>query len=212
MTGPARPWTRFYPPGTPHDLGPLHYPHIPAAVRDASRTYGPKQAFTLGLPNGAQGGLTFEETDRLSDQFAVYLREVAGFAAGDRIAIQMPNCLAYPVVVFGALKAGLVRGDDGLFRAPAGALQPQAIYDQTVPITLTNQKNVAFGYSSAQATTELDSIRQRYVQPGAEALANAAETAKIVVAEELHVERQRLRRAGIDGHAVSFFSKAPWHA
>ena len=55
------------------------------------------------------------------------------------------------------------------------ALQQQNIFDQTVPITLTNQKNVAFGYSSAQATTELDSIRQRYVQPGAETLANAAD-------------------------------------
>jgi hypothetical protein len=55
------------------------------------------------------------------------------------------------------------------------ALQLQNLFDQTVPITLTNQKNVAFGYSSQQATTELDSIRQRYVQPGAEALANAAE-------------------------------------
>ncbi|MDH4066695.1 MAG: AMP-binding protein, partial [Acidobacteriota bacterium] len=46
--------------------------------------------------------------DRLSDQFAVYLREVGGFAPGDRISILMPNCLAYPVVVFGALKAGVV--------------------------------------------------------------------------------------------------------
>src|SRR5262245_46595177 len=55
------------------------------------------------------------------------------------------------------------------------ALQIQNIYDQTVPVTLTNQKQVAFGYSSAQATTELDMIRQRYCQPGAEALANAAE-------------------------------------
>lgn len=55
------------------------------------------------------------------------------------------------------------------------ALQQQNLYDQTVPITLTNQKNVAFGYSSAEATTELDDIRTRYVQPGAEALANAAD-------------------------------------
>jgi hypothetical protein len=51
----------------------------------------------------------------------------------------------------------------------------QPLFDQTVPITLTNQKQVAFGYSTAQATTELDMIRERYVQPGAEALANAAE-------------------------------------
>ncbi len=55
------------------------------------------------------------------------------------------------------------------------ALQLQNLYDQTVPITLTNQKNVAFGYSSQQATTELDNIRTRYVEPGADALANAAE-------------------------------------
>lgn len=108
MTTPSRPWTRFYPPETPSDLGPLKYPHVPAAIRDASATYAKQPAFTLGLPNGSQGSITFEEADRLSDQFAVYLREVARFSAGDRIAIQMPNCLAYPIVVFGALKAGLV--------------------------------------------------------------------------------------------------------
>ena len=108
ITSPARPWTRFYPPGTAPELGPVKYPNLPAAVREASATFAEKQAFTLGLPNGSQGGLTFADTDRLSDQFAVYLREVAGFKAGDRIAIQMPNCLAYPIAVFGTLKAGLV--------------------------------------------------------------------------------------------------------
>lgn len=55
------------------------------------------------------------------------------------------------------------------------AYQPQALFDPTVPITLTNQKNVGFGYSSAQATTELDRIRERYVSPAAEAVANACE-------------------------------------
>src|SRR5829696_5119548 len=108
MSNPQRPWTRFYPPGTAPELGPLKYAHMPAAIRDASATYAKQPAFTLALPNGAQGSITFEETDRLSDQFAVYLREVAGFKAGDRVAIQMPNCLAYPIAVFGTLKAGLV--------------------------------------------------------------------------------------------------------
>jgi long-chain acyl-CoA synthetase len=81
---------------------------MPAAIRDAAATYGPKTAFTLALPNGSQGGITYADVDRLSDQFAVYLREVAGFKAGDRIALQMPNCLAYPIAVFGTLKAGLI--------------------------------------------------------------------------------------------------------
>ena len=105
---PARPWTRFYHPSTPADLGPPKYPHMVAAIREASATFAKKPAFTLGLPNGSQGGITFEATDRLSDELAVYLREVAGFKAGDRVAIQMPNCLPYPIAVFAVLKAGLV--------------------------------------------------------------------------------------------------------
>lgn len=108
MTNPTRPWTRFYHPSTAQDLGPLKWPHMPAAIREAAATYASQTAFTLGLSNGSQGGITYAEVDRLSDQFAVYLREVAGFKAGDRLAIQMPNCLAYPVVVFGIFKAGLI--------------------------------------------------------------------------------------------------------
>ena len=108
MTNPARPWTRFYHPSIAADLAPLKWPHMPAAIRETAATYSSQTAFTLALPNGSQGGITFAEVDRLSDQFAVYLREVAGFKAGDRVAVQLPNCLAYPVAVFGALKAGLV--------------------------------------------------------------------------------------------------------
>ena len=55
------------------------------------------------------------------------------------------------------------------------ALQLQNLQDQTVPITLTNQKQVAFGWSSAQRTTDLEDIRKRYIQPGAEAIANACD-------------------------------------
>ena len=119
MTNPNRPWTRFYHPSTAQDLGPLKWPHMPAAIRDAAATYASQTAFTLGLPNGSQGGITYAEVDRLSDQFAVYLREVAGFKAGDRVAIQMPNCLAYPIAVFGALKAGLIMVNTNPLYTPA---------------------------------------------------------------------------------------------
>ncbi|MGH9384731.1 MAG: AMP-binding protein [Vicinamibacterales bacterium] len=108
MANPARPWIRFYHPLTATDVASPRWPHVPAAVREAAATYATRPAFTLALPNGSQGGLTFAEVDRHSDQFAVYLREVAGFRPGDRVALQMPNCLAYPIAVFGTLKAGLV--------------------------------------------------------------------------------------------------------
>jgi long-chain acyl-CoA synthetase len=115
----TRRWTRFYAPETAQDLAPRAFPTVAALVRDAARKYGPTEAFTLLLPNGTRGRLTYTEVDRLSDAFAVYLREVAGFAAGDRLAVQMPNCLAYPVVVFGAMKAGLVTvNTNPLYTAP----------------------------------------------------------------------------------------------
>ncbi len=52
--------------------------------------------------------LSYRELDRLSADFAAYLQQVLGLKAGDRIAIQLPNLIQYPVVVFGAIRAGLV--------------------------------------------------------------------------------------------------------
>jgi long-chain acyl-CoA synthetase len=103
-----RPWLRFYHEQTAKDLPPLTWPHLPAFIREAAQRFADKPAFTLYLPNGTQGTITYGEVDRLSDAFAAYLRGVAGFKAGDRIALQMPNCLPYPIAVFGCLKAGLV--------------------------------------------------------------------------------------------------------
>ncbi len=53
------------------------------------------------------------------------------------------------------------------------ALQTQGINDQYVPITLTHQKNVAYSWSTASMTQEIDNVRERYVKPAATALANA---------------------------------------
>jgi long-chain acyl-CoA synthetase len=124
MSLPQRRWTRFYSPRTAQDLPELRWPNVAALIREAAATYGPKEAFCLLLPNGTKAGLTFAEVDALSDAFAVYLREVAGFRAGDRLALQMPNCLAYPICVFGALKAGLVMvNTNPLYTAPEMAHQ-----------------------------------------------------------------------------------------
>ena len=52
--------------------------------------------------------LTFAEVHQYATQFASYLQNHTSLEAGDRIAIQMPNLLQYPIAVYGALKAGLV--------------------------------------------------------------------------------------------------------
>jgi long-chain acyl-CoA synthetase len=77
-------------------------------ITQASKTYAKRKAFVQVMPNGMNGRLTFEQIDRLSDNFAQYLREVLGLSEGDRVAVQMPNNLSYPIVAFGIFKAGLV--------------------------------------------------------------------------------------------------------
>ncbi|KPQ22929.1 MAG: long-chain acyl-CoA synthetase [Halomonas sp. HL-48] len=52
--------------------------------------------------------LSFNDLDRLSANFAAWLQHETDLVPGDRIAIQLPNVLQFPVAVFGALRAGLV--------------------------------------------------------------------------------------------------------
>ncbi|GMG86128.1 AMP-binding protein [Biformimicrobium ophioploci] len=51
--------------------------------------------------------LSFLELDRNSKAFAAFLH-ASDIKPGSRIALQMPNILAYPIVVWGALRAGVV--------------------------------------------------------------------------------------------------------
>ncbi|WP_049722155.1 AMP-binding protein [Gilvimarinus polysaccharolyticus] len=52
--------------------------------------------------------LTFREVEQLSGRFAAFLQQQTNLKPGDRIAVQLPNVLQYPVVVFGALRAGMI--------------------------------------------------------------------------------------------------------
>ncbi|SDK83872.1 long-chain acyl-CoA synthetase [Modicisalibacter muralis] len=52
--------------------------------------------------------LSYGELDLLSADFAAWLQHKTDLEPGDRIAIQLPNVLQFPVAVFGALRAGLV--------------------------------------------------------------------------------------------------------
>ena len=107
------PWRAAYnKAGIAPELNPPTHASLAALVHEACNRYAqsaPKQAaFTCVVPNGMNGSLRFAEVDALSDAFAGYLRGVLGLQAGDRVAVQLPNCLAYPVVAFGVFKAGCV--------------------------------------------------------------------------------------------------------
>ena len=52
--------------------------------------------------------LTYGDVDKLADRAASYFYHEMNLRAGDRLAVQLPNLLQYPVVVVAAWKVGLV--------------------------------------------------------------------------------------------------------
>ncbi len=76
---------------------------IPSLFAEACEKFNHLPAYTcLGQ------SLSFAEIEQLSRSFAAFLQYNSPLKAGDRIAIQLPNLLQYPVAAFGAFRAGLV--------------------------------------------------------------------------------------------------------
>lgn len=84
------------------ELNPDGFGSLADAFESACRRYADRDAFAcMGQT------LSFTELEKLSRDFAAYLHNDAGLSPGDRIAIQLPNIPQYPIVAWGALRAGL---------------------------------------------------------------------------------------------------------
>ena len=83
-------------------------PNLAWLARTTAQIYKQQPAMTMVLANGMNGSLSFSQLDELSDHFAAYLREDLMLPFGASVAIQMPNCLSYPIAALGIFKAGLV--------------------------------------------------------------------------------------------------------
>lgn len=96
-------WKDKYPVGVESEINPDEYRNVQAVLKASCERFADKPAFSnLGRT------LTYGELYELSGEFAAYLQHHTDLQPGDRIAVQLPNLLQYPVVVFGALRAGLI--------------------------------------------------------------------------------------------------------
>lgn len=87
----------------PADINHYGFKTVPDVLAHVQKNFGPKPAFTsFGRT------IDYNELDRLSAAFAVYLQQETNLQPGDRVAIQLPNLIQYPIVLFGILRAGLV--------------------------------------------------------------------------------------------------------
>ena len=98
-------WTARYPKGVLKNVDKeiAQYKSVLDVFEEACGKYAGRPAFTqMGK------AISFSELNRKAESFAAYLQNELKLKKGDRIAIQMPNTLQYPIAMFGALKAGLV--------------------------------------------------------------------------------------------------------
>jgi long-chain acyl-CoA synthetase len=96
-------WLKNYPQGVKETIDINSYPSLVAMIEEACNKYAKQVAFiNMGV------SVTFEDVFEQSQAFASYLQNELGLKKGDSLAIQLPNTLQYPVVLFGALFAGVV--------------------------------------------------------------------------------------------------------
>ncbi len=99
----GKPWLASYPNGVPEFIDPDTYASVNQIFDESAARFADRPAFrNFGKT------ISYAELDRHVGAFASWCRHEAGLKKGDRIAVMMPNLLQYPIVVFGALRAGLV--------------------------------------------------------------------------------------------------------
>ncbi|MCQ9422604.1 long-chain-fatty-acid--CoA ligase FadD1 [Pseudomonas sp. LJDD11] len=96
-------WKDKYPAGVAAEINPDEYPNVQSVLKQSCQRFADKPAFSnLGKT------LTYGDLYELSGAFAAWIQQHTDLKPGDRIAVQLPNVLQYPVAVFGAMRAGLI--------------------------------------------------------------------------------------------------------
>ncbi|MCD7097106.1 long-chain fatty acid--CoA ligase [Stenotrophomonas sp. MMGLT7] len=97
-----KPWLQSYPAGVPAEIDVDEFRSVAAVFETSVAKFRDRPAYSsFGKV------LTYGETDALVTQFAAYLLGELQLKKGDRVALMMPNCLQYPIAIFGVLRAGL---------------------------------------------------------------------------------------------------------
>ena len=96
----AKPWLAHYPVGVPAHIDVARLGTIADVIRDCAARFASAPAYeSFGVR------LSFAETLSRANAVTAWLQS-RGLAKGDRVAIMMPNVMAYPVAMFGALLGG----------------------------------------------------------------------------------------------------------
>ena len=88
----------------PAEINPDAYNSVVDLMEEAMQRYA-----ALPAMHCAGQTITYADIDRLSRNFAAYLQQRLGVKKGDRIAVMLPNLLAFPIAFLGIIRAGAVQ-------------------------------------------------------------------------------------------------------
>jgi long-chain acyl-CoA synthetase len=96
-------WLKSYPPGVAAKIDASEFCSLNEVAELSFRKFGDNEAFVqMGR------SMSYTELDTRSRNLAAWMQKEAGLKKGDRVAIMLPNLLQYPIVIFAALRAGLI--------------------------------------------------------------------------------------------------------
>ena len=96
-------WTKKYPTGVVNDVNLNQYNSFVDLFNEGFDKYSNEIAFeNMGK------SITYGELDELSKNFSNFLTYKLKLKKGDRLAIQSPNVLQYPIALFGAIRSGII--------------------------------------------------------------------------------------------------------
>ena len=109
-----KPWINHYPDGVSSEIDADQYSSLKEMLEWSMKKFSKDVAFSnMGV------NLTFTQLERESAKFASYLQNELNLNKGDKIVLQMPNLLQYPIALFGILRAGMVAVNlNPLYTAP----------------------------------------------------------------------------------------------
>ena len=143
-------WLASYPSDVPATIDPDGFPSLHALLLAACARHAERPAFDfLGAT------MAYAEWDRASAAFAGFLQDTLRREPGERVAIMLPNVLAYPVAFLGTLRAGLtVVGVNPLYTPRELAHQLADCGATTIVI----MENFAHKLAAVMAETTIDHV------------------------------------------------------
>ena len=96
------PWLKSYPDFVSPKTE-INYQNIVEIYEQSIKNFGNKVAY-----KNMDEELTYNEVNECVDSLVWYFQNKTNLKKGDKVALQMPNLLQYPIAIFACLKAGFV--------------------------------------------------------------------------------------------------------